>query len=342
MGNDTPIEIACDESGNDGENSLNGSSTVFAHASVALSWDSAEHLMAEVRNQTGSQSAELKSRVLLNYRNTEVARWLLQQPTIINSSSVHLTHKRFFLVTKLFDSTVEELAHSQGIDMYEANGARAGATLLFYLAPNAYGDDWNVTLEQFQRLLRSKTRSEAQERISVLSARVWALLARRDEPLANIVGTLFAGIEHLASLTDLQLGNGLPEKLRTGDPLLAALGATVRTWAERSGRPVLIIHDEAKELTPARAAQFRHYLARPELVAPSRLGTGVQLHDLRLVNSQDDPRIQVADLLAGIGRAVGETVANDTPHPLLEAFTPLISELSIWPHPDNMAVSSSN
>lgn len=226
--------------------------------------------------------------------------------------------------------------------MYEANGARAGATLLFYLAPNAYGDDWNVTLEQFQRLLRSKTRSEAQERISVLSARVWALLARRDEPLANIVGTLFAGIEHLASLTDLQLGNGLPEKLRTGDPLLAALGATVRTWAERSGRPVLIIHDEAKELTPARAAQFRHYLARPELVAPSRLGTGVQLHDLRLVNSQDDPRIQVADLLAGIGRAVGETVANDTPHPLLEAFTPLISELSIWPHPDNMAVSSSN
>lgn len=97
------ISIACDESGNDGENLLAGGSPVFVHASVALSEARAQDLMDEVRRRTNSKSLELKSKTLLQSKHQGTAHCLLEQLSESDSAAIHLIHKRYFLVTKLFD-----------------------------------------------------------------------------------------------------------------------------------------------------------------------------------------------------------------------------------------------
>ena len=109
------------------------------HASVTLRPDDAAGLMDEVRSRTRSQTAELKSKTILQPRHQAIAKWLLSHPSIEGSASVHLTHKKYFVVSKLFHSTAEELAHELGEDIYETGVALAGANLLFFLAPQSYG-----------------------------------------------------------------------------------------------------------------------------------------------------------------------------------------------------------
>lgn len=84
----TPLAVACDESGNDGENLLSGRSTVFAHASVTLPPPNAAELMDEIRMRTRSQTTELKSKTILQPRHQATAKWLLSHPLIEGNVSV--------------------------------------------------------------------------------------------------------------------------------------------------------------------------------------------------------------------------------------------------------------
>lgn len=335
-----PLEVACDESGNDGENVLSGRSAVFAHASVTLTRDAAADLMEEVRGRTRSQSVELKSKTLLQPRHLATANWLLAHPSLEGSVSVHLTHKKYFTVSKLFDSTAEELANELGDDIYETGVALAGANLLFYLGPQSYGAEWERLLLEFQYFMRAKDASQAQQHLSHLMAIMVGLLSDRSAPVRVVLGSVFAGFSHLAALSKLQLGEGVEERLRSTDPLISAVGATVHFWGSIAGRPVVLIHDDAKGLTPVKIQRAKRFLAHPEQIAPSRRGLASQLADVRLVDSKDDPRVQVADLVAGIGRAVGESMVKNVRHPLGLSLAPMVSGASLWPIPENMSVES--
>lgn len=340
MSEDRTILIACDESGNDGENVLAGGSPVFVHASVALSEDSAQELMDEIRRRTNSKSSELKSKTLLQPKHQDTALWLLEQLSVQTSATIHLIHKRYFLVAKLFDSTVEELAYALGEDMYENGGALSGATILFYLGPQCYGVEWDRLLQEFQEFLRAKTASEARVTLGRVRRRVELLLQDKDAPIRDILGPLYVGIRHLHSLSALQLGEGINERLRTGDPLLCAVGATVKHWSDFGNRAVYVIHDEAKLLTPDRVEDLKINLAEPERVALSKQGTGCVLAGLELVDSKADARVQVADLLAGISRVVAEHLETGKKHPLMAQTFSLLGEVSVWPIPDHMRVES--
>jgi len=340
--NDLPdiLEIACDESGNDGENLLSGRSTVFSHASVSLTTDAAAALMEEVRVRTRSESTELKSKTILQQRHQATAVWLLSHTSIANNASVHLTHKKYFVVSKLFDSTAEELAHELGHDIYKTGVALAGANLLFFVAPMNYGTAWDRLLMEFQHFMRAKDSEQAQELLTNLMKSMVQLLSDEDAVVRDVLGTVFAGLNHLGSLSRLQLGDGLEERLRTMDPLISAVGAAVHHWASVSGKPVLLFHDAAKELTPVKIEWAKRSLAHPENVAPSRQGLASELTDVRLVDSKDDPRVQVADLLAGIGRVVGESLVKERQHPLSASLLPMISGGSLWPIPENTNVET--
>lgn len=335
-----PLVVACDESGNDGENLLAGQSTVFAHASVILAPDNAAELMDEIRARTRSHTTELKSKTILQPRHEATAKWLLSHPSIEGCASVHLTHKKYFVVSKLFDSTAEELAHQLGHDIYETGVALAGANLLFYLAPQTYGVSWDKLLMTFQQFMRAKDEVQAQEHLTRLVGITVELLRDEDAIVRDVLDTVFSGLSHLRSLSKLQLGQGVDERLRTMDPLIAAVGATVRLWGSASGRSVELLHDAAKELTPVKIEWARRSLARPEDIAPSRQGLGTELTRVRLVDSKDDPRVQVADLLAGVGRAVGESMVTEQEHPLGRSLVPIVSGASLWPSQENMNVEN--
>lgn len=325
-----PLVVACDESGNDGENLLGGSSPVFAHASVTMSQKAAAEIMAEVRARTRSQSAELKSKTILQPKHEATARWLLQHPLLANASAVHLTHKRYFVVAKLFDSTVEEIARDAGYDMYADGSALSAANILYFLAPSAYAEKWDELLLAFQHFLRAKTAGDATSALATLDA-AFVDVSSVETPLRDFVGMAFTGISHLQTLSALQLGMGIDHRLRTLDPLIPAVGATVAFWARVSGRPVELIHDAAPEMSPERIAAIRYNLARPEIVSPQQAGKGVELTNVVLVDSKHDERVQLADLVAGLARVVGEQLAGREEHPLFAEIEPLISQDSIWP-----------
>lgn len=62
---DEPVEVACDESGSEGENLSGGETDVFAHASVRLDGEAAEHCIEETRERIRSPALEYKSNHLL-------------------------------------------------------------------------------------------------------------------------------------------------------------------------------------------------------------------------------------------------------------------------------------
>lgn len=330
------LVVACDESGNDGENLLRGTSPYLVHASTTVSKAKAAEIMAEVRTRTRSGSIELKSKPLLQSKNEGTARWLLEHPELRGSVSLHFTDKRYFLVSKLFDTTIEELAREDGYDMYADGSALCGANVLFFTAPIFYGERWEALLVAFQDFLRANSASDAQASLATLEAAIIDVLSAKDAAPDMFLDLIHAGIKHLRRLSHLQLGQGIDYRLRTLDPLIPAVGAAVVYWAEQSGRSVEILHDAAKELTPERVVAMRKFLAEPELAAPHRAGRGVRVTGVTLVDSKQEERVQLADLLAGLGRSVIQAGHSGGRHPLTVMVERHMSKLSLLPSEELM------
>jgi hypothetical protein len=79
------------------------------------------------------------------------------------------------------------------------------------------------------------------------------------------------------------------------EPLVPALAETLLFWSAGE-RSVAVVHDEQSALTRGRVARLGTFLAEAVAPAPPPLRSFLQ------VDSRDDPRVQVADLLAGIAR----------------------------------------
>ena len=91
-------------------------------------------------------------------------------------------------------------------------------------------------------------------------------------------------------------------------PLLPALAETVLFWS-RALRPVLVVHDGQSVLTTDRVRRLQRVLAGGAAASP--------LLGLLLVDSRDYPRVQLADLLAGVARQWPATVDDGPLRPLL-------------------------
>ncbi len=71
------LEIACDESGSDGENLTGGNTDVFAHAGVSLPLAEAASAVREIRDRIRSPAEEYKANHLLREKHRAVLEWLL-------------------------------------------------------------------------------------------------------------------------------------------------------------------------------------------------------------------------------------------------------------------------
>jgi hypothetical protein len=80
--------------------------------------------------------------------------------------------------------------------------------------------------------------------------------------------------------------------------MLPALAETVLTWSAGQRR-VLVVHDEQSALTADRLTRLQRALATGAAALPGGVSP---LAGLVMADSRDDPRIQVADLLAGVAR----------------------------------------
>jgi hypothetical protein len=179
------------------------------------------------------------------------------------------------------------------------------------------------------------------------------LLGARDDLVAAV------GSRVPAALTDLDRAHvrDVVDRLDRGDPLIPppleplvpALAGTVLHWS-RGHRQVLVTHDEQSALTAPRLRRLQRTLALDGTdAAPTRDARRSSsptrdarrsssptrdarrsssparsaLAGLVSVDSRDDPRVQVADLLAGVVRRT-QGVATD------RHLAPLLSDASLW------------
>ncbi|MFD5447826.1 MULTISPECIES: hypothetical protein [unclassified Streptomyces] len=306
------LEVACDESGSDGENLTGGNTDVFAHAGVCLPVASAAEAVLTVRDRIRSPAEEYKANHLLREKHRPVLEWLLGPSGPIHGHAhVHLTEKAFFVV----DRTVAVLL-----------GDPAGALPLFRAGRPVFGEeDWREFLTSANRLLWVRGNGNGtggEERAAPVDTFFRAVdVLRGARPPAGPAATLerLAAARHRADAYRARLTAG-PAPVPVLDPLLPAVVATAAHWSA-PGRPVRLVHDRQNTLTPEAVAWIEER---------ARLG-GVRLDGLRLVHARHDARVQLADFLAGIARTIAsDTLGGGGDAVLTGLLRPYLDAASVW------------
>jgi hypothetical protein len=274
------VEIACDESGFSGTNLVHSDAPLITHASVDLTRDESVELIS-------SSPRELKSGPFL--RRGGAADALLAQ--LPGRARVCLIDKELFLVNRILDLMLSEPFYLAGTRLAPRHRPAAAA---LRRAGREAGADWTAFLEAFVDLARTKRRQPVGETTQrFLRARDTLARHRLGEPAEAVLGELtdsrVRGLAHRLDRDD----PAVPPPL---EPMVPALAETVLAWsgAAEGRRRVLVFHDEQSALTAGRLTRLGQALAAADGRSP--------LAGLIMVDSRDDPRVQVADLLAGVAR----------------------------------------
>ncbi|MET9230634.1 NAD-dependent protein deacetylase of SIR2 family [Lentzea sp. NPDC003310] len=127
------MEIACDESGSEGEKLVGGVTAVFAHAGVALSAAEAADCVEALREMIKSPAQEYKANHLLRAKNRWVLLWFLgPDGPLAGRARVQLVDKRRFLASRVraeFGSVTGPLELYN--DLLRARGPRGDLDPLF-------------------------------------------------------------------------------------------------------------------------------------------------------------------------------------------------------------------
>ena len=286
------VRIACDESGFSGTNLLDPATPALTHASVDLSIEEAVSLIDTLRSGFRFSLEEFKSGQLMrggrsdDGRSDDAWSWLTE---LGGRAHVFWVDKRFLLATRVVDLFLVEPSYAAGTRLTAAQ--RADALALHRGGPRA-GAAWEEFLAAFVELVRTKRRHHPDRRI------VKHFFRARDALTAAGLGDE-AGmvLERLSRTRVREVSDRLAREDRSIppplEPMLPALAETVLFWSD-GHRQVLVTHDEQSALTASRLRLLQQVLTTPSGPPP--------LAGLVMVDSRDDPRVQVADLLAGVAR----------------------------------------
>ena len=282
------VEIGCDESGFSGRNLLDPATPLITHAGVDLSGAEAAELVAALRAGSGRWLTELKSGRFL--RGPDAGPALADFLAALRGrAQVHLIDKQFFLVTRVVDLLLTEPSYAAGTRLTED---RRPAALALYRAGRPAGRDWDAFLAALIALVQVKRRHTPDSR--ALDRFFQARDALAGTGLGAPAEAVLDGLSRTrvrAVLTRLTDGDpAVPPPL---EPMLPALAETVLFFSG-GRRRVLVVHDEQSALTAGRLRRLQDALAAGAPVSP--------LAGLVMADSRDDPRVQVADLLAGVAR----------------------------------------
>ena len=265
------VEIACDESGFSGSNLLDPLSPVLVHASTDLSLSEATDVVALLRSPPGGAS-EYKAGRLLRADQRPALEWFLA--TLRGRAHVHVIDKTEFVAARVLDLFAEEPSYGAGTSLGRDHSAAVHALRSHPELLAAF-----VDLARTKRL-RWVDRDAIDRFVAAMPADVPALRGLTRARVERVMGRLVDG------------DPAFPPPL---EPLVPALAETLLFWSARA-RSVAVVHDEQSALTPGRVAGLAAYLA--QAVSPSP----APLRSFRQVDSRDDARVQVADLLAGVAR----------------------------------------
>jgi hypothetical protein len=307
-------EIACDESGWEGTNLVTGNSEVIAYASVGMSRDEARECLETLLGHIGQNGPEYKASHVLRAASAADLAWLLgTHGPLHGRARVHLTDKAFFVVSRVLDVFVGESVETTSAGMVQDPRVARMARTLCQTGPAVFGPEkWRAFLAASNAMLRISRRLSVSGPVDAFYAQLDAMQGvgvRGDvdevlDALQNARSTAYAVRSGLFASHVLQPAL---------EPLIPALARTVLYWM--SGRQeVVIVHDEQSALTRRRLAVLEQTLAEPplQLIPARRDGRFIQL---RQVDSRSEPRVQIADILAGVARAIATEELHGTGEP---------------------------
>jgi hypothetical protein len=324
------MEIACDESGYEGEKLIGATTDVFAHAGIRLDTESATRCMQELRNRLRSPASEYKANHLLREKHRSVLEWLLGPLGPLHGHAhVYLVDKAFLVAGKVIDLLDEDATHPARIGLHQDQRARAMTVTLYRDGPRAFGRElWEAFLVSSNDLMRTKGRLDVRTSVDSFFRMVDALrLSGAPGRVDEILGLLSQARPHADAFRRRLLDN--PTMIPVLDPLIPAIVRAVVHWGDGS-RPVSIIHDRQNTLSERRIAQLKEIVSKPR---PALLGysSSARLTTLTLADSSSDPRVQIADILAGAARKTTSDELNDRGDVQLTALLrPYVDSFSIW------------
>jgi hypothetical protein len=329
------MKIALDESGNSGQNLMIAQEPILTLSSVLFSED---QIVAAENHFSRIKAAEWKfSQFRRNATNLNLFMSFADLD-LVNGDAVrlHVTHKKYFAVTKLVDLIYEPIARSAGHDLYEQGGALAIANLLVTTLPVYLGDSgFGDFLTSFVNLVRKPEEEAAQCFFDETVKAHKALEEGGFNQPFNILDTALMGAHDpefwLQFVSDMEL-----------DPLVPSYFTTIDFWGQKLQADFVVVSDESKAL--AKHLDHIRKLSDPDIQArrlPS-VGGGYAQFPYRSVNvsgaeSKSDRSIQIADLFAGAAYSTFGAVAQHQPlEPWQERFKTLCYEKSLllggyWP-----------
>lgn len=230
------VEIACDESGYEGEKLAGGVTDVFAHASVVLDVATAAECIAELRRRIRSPATVYKANHLQRSKHRAVLLWLLgADGPALGNVQVLLVDKTYLLVSKI----TELLGDGQSPDLLYAAGRSTG------------GVAWEDFLAAGNDLLRVKEYPDAVPRFFDALDKLDLADAAAFKPSRPYAEQVRAGLFH--------------QVIPPLDPLLPAIARAVE---RQTDGPVVVLHDRQTTLSPERIAELQlgQRLARLEQV----------------------------------------------------------------------------
>jgi hypothetical protein len=324
------LEIACDESGWEGSNLAAANSDVIAHASVRLEIDAAAECIHALRGRSGRHSYEFKASHLLRTKGgSGPAEFLGPSGPVHGRARVHLTHKSCFVVGRVLDLFIGSSVDVASLGLRPEPRLASLSARLCRTGADTFGrEPWHAFLAAANVVLRVDRRRRVRDPVDAFFGQVEVL--RTLDGRSRVGGILdeLANARHDAYAARVRLldDHVLQPVL---EPLIPALVRTVLHWS-RGSHPIAVIHDEQSALTERRMRRLEQILAAPplELIRLPAEGRFIQF---RQVDSRTDPRVQVADLLAGVARkiATDEVLGRRDPD-LIALLRPYVDPASRW------------
>jgi hypothetical protein len=291
---------------------------------VRVEVEAARDLIRHLRQEIGAHgTGEYKSAEILRPRRRPVLLWLLGPSSPIHGNAhVHLTDTRFFVLARLVDI----LLGGQAVSGFERPGrdarTRDMALTLYRSGEQSYGASrWQEFLTLSTNLFRTNNRWLPTTPVPMFYATLDTLAQASEAAEVKQVIELLRSTRPIAESTRAShLQN--PKLTPLMEPLLPAFSRAVHYWGQRT-EALSVVHDEQSALTPERIAEVA--------AAYASSNPGHQLTGVRLVDSRHEPRVQIADFVAGIARRLAGDELNGHADPEISALLqPLLDQKSIW------------
>lgn len=330
ISSDPALEIACDESGWEGSNLAAANSDVIAYASVRLDAEAAAECIQALRGRSGRNRHEYKaSHLIRGGDGSELAGFLGPGGPVYGRARVHLTHKSCFIIGRVLDIFIGDFADTSSLGLRPDQRLASRAAELCLCGPDVFGrQPWQDFLAATNAVLRAHRHPQVHAPVDAFFDQVDTLRALGGGGRAReILDELRDGRQGAYSARTRLLDNHVLHPVL--EPLIPALARTALHWCGGT-RPIAIVHDEQSALTERRIRRLEELLAAPPLELIRLPAKGPFLR-LRQVDSRTEPRVQVADVLAGVARKVATDGLLGRGDPELTALLrPYLDPASRW------------